>query len=92
MRLSEEKLDQLRRVFVLESLSPGLAAKRVGISTATANRYFEKWGKEIAKAREQLVLPQLKQSLLKFSQSKAKSVKPIKETTFHAPRHPVRPR
>jgi len=66
MRLSSEKLGQLRKAFIEESLGPGVAAKRVGISSATANRYFEKWGDEIEKAREQQLIPQMKQSLLKF--------------------------
>jgi len=67
MKLPQEKLDSLRRAFIEKSLSPGPAAKQVGVSTATASRYFEKWGDEIAKAREQQLVPQMKRSLLKFA-------------------------
>ena len=67
MKLPQEKLDLLRKAFIEEAMSPGTAAKRVGISGATANRYFEKWIDDITKAREQQLVPQLKRSIQKFT-------------------------
>jgi len=67
MRLPPEKIELLRKLFIEQSMSPGAAAKHAGVSNATASRYFDRWGDEIAKEREQQLIPQMKQSLLKFS-------------------------
>jgi len=36
--LPQQKLDLLKRAFVVEGMAPGQAAKKVGIAPATANR------------------------------------------------------
>jgi len=69
--LPREKVELLRRAFIEKAMAPRMAAKKAGVSTATANRYYEKWGEEIKKAREQQLTTQLKQSLLKI-RSRAK--------------------
>ncbi len=40
MKLPKERLDLLRKAFIEDSLSPGAAAKRIGVAVATANRYY----------------------------------------------------
>ena len=44
-------------------MGPGDAAKKVGVTYQTANRYYEKWGEEIRKAREQQLIPQFEASI-----------------------------
>jgi len=61
--LPKAKLDLLKRVFIEEAMSPGPAARKVGIARSTANRYYEKWGREIQSGREQQTISQFKESL-----------------------------
>jgi hypothetical protein len=62
MPLSREKLDLLKHCFMVEAMTPGQAAKRVGVTYATPNRYYEKWSSEIrrrntSRARAQYLNP-----------------------------------
>ena len=61
--LSKDKLDKLKRAFINDALSPTDAAKAAGTTYATAVRYYEKWGDEIKRERERLLMPQLEASL-----------------------------
>jgi len=71
--LPKAKLDLLKRVFIEDAMSPGPAAKKVGIAYSTANRYYEKWGNEIKSAREQLTMSQFKESLKRIRKSSKSS-------------------
>jgi hypothetical protein len=66
------KLDLLKHAFIQEAMSPGDAARKAGITTATANRYYEKWSDEIKAAREQQLLPQIEASLKKLGKGRKK--------------------
>ena len=61
--LSQEKRDLLKQAFIAEGMTPGEAAKKVGVTYATANRYYELWSDEIKRAMEQQLVPQMQQSI-----------------------------
>jgi hypothetical protein len=64
--LAKTKLETLKQAFIKDAMSPGDAAKKAGVTYATANRYYEKWGEEIKVARENQLLPQIEESLKKL--------------------------
>jgi hypothetical protein len=64
--LPKAKLDLLKQAFIKEAMSPGDAAKKAGVTYATANRYYERWGDEIKQAREKQLIPQFEESLKKL--------------------------
>jgi len=61
--LPKAKLDLLKSAFIKDAMGPGDAAKKAGVTYATASRYYEKWGDEIRMAREQQLIPQFEESL-----------------------------
>jgi len=61
--LPKHKLDLLKSAFIEEGMSPGQAATKVGISPATANRYYEKWDAEIREGRQKQLMPGLEKSI-----------------------------
>jgi hypothetical protein len=63
MRLAKEKLDLLKRCFTEEAMSPGQAAKKTGVTYATANRYYEKWSSEIRQSLERQLVPRMQESI-----------------------------
>ena len=75
--LSKDKLDKLKRAFINDALSPTDAAKAAGTTYATAVRYYEKWGDEIKRERERLLMPQLEASLNRLGKNLKK--KPAKK-------------
>jgi hypothetical protein len=62
-RLSAEKLQLLKKALTEEAMSPGQAAEHVGVTYATANRYYDLWGDEIKQALESRLLPNLNESV-----------------------------
>ena len=58
-RLSTEKLQLLKKAFTQDALSPGQAAQAVGITYATAKRYYDRWADEIKRSLESRLLPSL---------------------------------
>jgi hypothetical protein len=70
--LSKQKLEALKKAFIEDAMSPGQAATKVGVTPATANRYYEKWEKEIRKGLEERLLPQLQESVKKLSRKRKK--------------------
>jgi hypothetical protein len=70
--IPKAKLELLKKAFIEEAMSPGDAAKKAGVTYATANRYYEKWGDEIKAAREQQLIPQIEESLKKFLKPSAR--------------------
>jgi len=67
--LPKAKLDLLKDAFIREAMSPGDAAKKAGVTYATANRYYERWGDEIRKAREKQLIPQFEESIRKLGKT-----------------------
>ena len=65
--LPKAKLEVLKQAFIKDAMSPGDAAKKAGVTYATATRYYEKWGDEIKIAREKQLLPQIEESLKKLN-------------------------
>jgi hypothetical protein len=72
-KLSKEKLDALKSAFIDDALSPGDAAKKAGVSSATAVRYYELWDEEIRKGREKQLVPQMLESMKRLGKKKRKS-------------------
>jgi hypothetical protein len=46
-RLSTDKLAALKSAFTEDAMSPGQAAQAVGVTYATAKRWYDKWADEI---------------------------------------------
>ena len=70
--IPKAKLELLKKAFIQEAMSPGDAAKKAGVTYATANRYYGKWGDEIKAAREQQLIPQIEESLKKLIKPSAR--------------------
>jgi hypothetical protein len=70
--IPKAKLDLLKEAFIKDAMSPGDAAKRAGVTYATANRYYEKWSEEIRTSREQQLIPQFEESIRKLGKGKRK--------------------
>ena len=51
-RLSADKLNALKRAFIEQAMSPSQAAQAVGVSAATAKRYYDLWDVEIKRSLE----------------------------------------
>jgi len=62
-RLSSEKLAMLKKVFTEDAMTPGQAAQAAGVTYATAQRWYEKWGDEIRRSLEARLLPSLEASV-----------------------------
>jgi hypothetical protein len=70
--IPKAKLDLLKEAFIKDAMSPGDAAKKAGVTYATANRYYEKWSEEIRTSREQQLIPQFEESIRKLGKGKRK--------------------
>jgi hypothetical protein len=62
-RLSQEKLAALKSAFIEQNMSPDDAAKKAGVSHATAVRYYGLWDSDIRKGRETQLMPQIEESI-----------------------------
>ena len=86
-RLSAEKLQLLKKAFTENAMVPGQAAEQVGVTYATATRYYELWSNEIRQALESRLLPNLNESVKQHSGKKpakreaAKAKKDIRSTS-----------
>jgi transposase len=69
-RLSTEKLHFLKKAFTEDGMSPGQAAQKVGITYATAKRWYDKWADEIKRGLESRLLPSLEASVKRQSQKR----------------------
>jgi hypothetical protein len=72
-RLSHEKLQLLKKAFTEDAMSPGQAAQHVGVTSATAKRYYDRWGNEIKRALESRLLPSLEESVKRHAKRPAKA-------------------
>ena len=62
-RLSADKIQQLKKSFTEDAMTPGQAAEKVGVTYATAKRYYDRWGDEIKRSLESRLLPSLEESV-----------------------------
>ena len=62
-RLSADKIQLLKKAFTEDAMDPGLAARTVGVTYATAKRYYDRWADEIRRSLESRLLPSLEQSV-----------------------------
>jgi hypothetical protein len=72
-KLPKKKLEALKSAFINDAMSPGDAARQVGVSHGTAVRYYELWDEEIRKGREKQLLPQMLESMKRLGKKNRKS-------------------
>jgi len=77
-RLPAEKLQLLKKAYTEDGLMPGEAALRVGVTQATAKRWYDTWADEIRRALEARLLPNLEASIKARNKSR-KQVKKRRE-------------
>jgi len=61
-RPSAAKLHLLKKAFTEDAMTPGKAAQEVGVTYATAKRWYEMWADEIRRSLESKLLPSLEES------------------------------
>lgn len=71
--LPKAKLDLLKQAFITDAMSPGDAAKKAGVTYATASRYYEKWGEEIQQGSEKQLIPQFEASIRNLGKAPKKN-------------------
>jgi hypothetical protein len=69
-RLSSEKLAALKKAFTEDAMQPGQAARVVGVTYATAKRYYELWADDIKRSLESRLLPSLEASVKRARKKK----------------------
>jgi hypothetical protein len=69
-RLIKEKLEGLKKAFIEEGMSPSQAAQRLKVTTATANRYYDKWSEEIKEELERRLIPKMQESIRQLAKNK----------------------
>jgi hypothetical protein len=69
-RVPRKKLELLKKAFTEQAMSPGQAAETIGVTYATANRYYKMWGKEIKESLEKQLVPQIQESIKKLGKKK----------------------
>ena len=74
-RLSKEKLDLLKKSFTEDAMTPGQAAEKVGVTYATANRYYEKWSSDIKRSLESKLVPNLEESIKRMAKKRKADVR-----------------
>lgn len=62
-RLSADKIALLKIAFTEDAMQPSQAAQAVGVTYATAKRYYELWSEEIKRSLEAKLLPSLEASV-----------------------------
>ena len=74
-RLSAEKLVMLKKAFTEDAMTPGQAAQKVGVTYATAKRWYDKWADEIRRSLESKLVPRMEESITRLAK-KRKGAKP----------------
>ena len=74
-RLSTEKLQLLKKAFTENAMTPGQAAQKVGVTYATAKRWYDKWADEIRRSLERKLVPSMEESINRLKK-KRKGAKP----------------
>src|SRR5436189_2999559 len=77
-RLSTDTLQLLKKAFTEDAMSPGQAAQAVGVTYATAKRYYDRWGNEIKRSLESRLLPELEASVNRVTKKR----KPAKRSVI----------
>jgi hypothetical protein len=62
-RIPTAKLELLKKAFIEDAMSPGQAAERVGVTYASAKRYYDKWAPEIKQRLESRLIPEMQESI-----------------------------
>jgi hypothetical protein len=62
-RLSANKFALLKKLFTEDAMTPGQAAQAVGVTYATAKRWYDNWPDEIRRSLESTLLPSQEQSV-----------------------------
>jgi transposase len=73
---SSEKLVLLKKAFAVDGMSPGQAAEALGITYATAKRWYDKWSGEIKKSLESRLLPSLQKSVRQHAKRRQPKTQP----------------
>ena len=69
-RLTTEKRDLLKKAFTEDAMMPGEAAQKVGVTYATAKRYYEKWSDEIKRSLESKLVPNIEESIKRLGKKR----------------------
>jgi hypothetical protein len=69
-RVSSDKLAALKKAFTIDAMQPGQAAQAVGVTYATAKRYYDLWADEIKRNLESKLLPSLVESVKQAKRKK----------------------
>ena len=69
-RLSSDKLAMLKKGFTEDAMTPGQAAQAAGVTYATAQRWYEKWGDEIRRSLEARLVPSLEASVKRHTKKR----------------------
>jgi hypothetical protein len=72
-RLSVDKLAALKRAFIENAMQPSQAADKVGVTYATAKRWYDRWGEEIKQSLESRLLPSLQESVKRVGKKNGKA-------------------
>ena len=70
-RLSTEKLQLLKKAFTEDAMTPGQAAQAASVTYATAKRYYDRWGDEIRRSLENMLLSSLEESVKRVGKKTA---------------------
>ena len=74
-RVSTEKLQRLKKAFTEDAMTPGQAAQKVGVTYATAKRWYDKWPDEIRRRLENKLVPSTEESIKRLAK-KQNAAKP----------------
>ena len=69
-RLATDKIAALKKAFTVDAMQPGQAAKEVGVTYATAKRYYDLCADEIKRSLESRLLPSLEESIKRVKKKK----------------------
>jgi hypothetical protein len=71
-RVPKAKLELPKKAFTEDAMTPGQAAEKVGVTYATATRYYEKWSEEITRSLERKLVPSIEESIKKLARKRTR--------------------
>jgi hypothetical protein len=74
-RIPTAKLELLKKAYIEDAMSPGQAADKVGVTYASAKRYYDKWAPEIKQRLESRLIPEMQESIKQLAK-KRRRVRP----------------
>jgi hypothetical protein len=72
-RLSADKLNALKRAFIEDAMAPGQVAEAVGVTYATAKRWYDRWADEIKRNLEIRLMPELEASVKRVAKKRSEA-------------------